>query len=228
MISLLSTLWFRPIHGAQSETSDSFNVGNICTRRLSWIRSLYICISTSFIQTDVDWCSLCALFFSAPVHTFLPSLSVLCATWLQSFSVWNKKRDCSWIFPFGIKALNTKLFCCYLQCVLSSLAQAPCPQEFFKIKQFSRNFNGKTPILSNFWAQGPPLGLKLHWPPHQNPGSVPRSTTRKMVWNKKVSNRKTFYSKQRRLDENVKPLQLFLSLRVCPFQWKNLARKNLW
>ncbi len=48
------------------------------------------------------------------------------------------------------------------------------PDFFFKIIQFSGNFNGKT-ILSNFWAQGPPpLGSKLRWaPPDQNPGSAP-------------------------------------------------------
>ena len=28
----------------------------------------------------------------------------------------------------------------------------PCPQDFFKIMQFSGNFKGKTPILSKFWA----------------------------------------------------------------------------
>ncbi len=50
----------------------------------------------------------------------------------------------------------------------------PCPQDFFKIMQFSVNFMGKTPILRKFWAQGPPppLGSKLHCPPDQNPGSV--------------------------------------------------------
>ncbi len=31
--------------------------------------------------------------------------------------------------------------------------------------QFSGNLKGKTLILSNFWAQGPPLGSKIHWPP---------------------------------------------------------------
>ncbi len=39
----------------------------------------------------------------------------------------------------------------------------PCPQDFFKIMQFSGNLKGKTPILSKVWAQGPPLGSKLHW-----------------------------------------------------------------
>ncbi len=34
----------------------------------------------------------------------------------------------------------------------------PCHQDFFKIMQFSGNFKGKTPILSKFWAQGPPWG----------------------------------------------------------------------
>ena len=41
---------------------------------------------------------------------------------------------------------------------------SPYPQDFFKIMQFSGNFKGKTPILSKFWAQGPPpLGSKLRW-----------------------------------------------------------------
>ncbi len=39
--------------------------------------------------------------------------------------------------------------------------------------QFSGNFKGKTLILSKFWAQGPLLGVKLRWPPDQNPGSAP-------------------------------------------------------
>ncbi len=34
----------------------------------------------------------------------------------------------------------------------------PCP--FFKIMQFSGNFKGRTPILSTFWDQGPPIGVK--------------------------------------------------------------------
>ena len=36
----------------------------------------------------------------------------------------------------------------------------PLPQNFFKIVQFSGNSKGKPPILSKFWAQGPPLGVK--------------------------------------------------------------------
>ena len=36
---------------------------------------------------------------------------------------------------------------------------------FFKIMHFSGCFKGKTPILSKFWAQGPPLGSKRHWGP---------------------------------------------------------------
>ena len=40
-------------------------------------------------------------------------------------------------------------------------AQAPlAPKIFFKIIQFSGNFEGKSPILSRFWAQGPPPGVK--------------------------------------------------------------------
>ena len=39
-------------------------------------------------------------------------------------------------------------------------AWPPCPQDFFKIMQFSGNFKGKSPIFSKFWAQGPPLGVK--------------------------------------------------------------------
>ncbi len=31
--------------------------------------------------------------------------------------------------------------------------------------QFSGNFKGKTPILSKFWAQAPPLRSKLRWAP---------------------------------------------------------------
>ncbi len=40
----------------------------------------------------------------------------------------------------------------------------PCPQDLFKIMQFSGNFDGKTPVVSTFWAQGP-LGSKLGWAP---------------------------------------------------------------
>ncbi len=43
----------------------------------------------------------------------------------------------------------------------------PGPRDFFKIMQFSSNFlQGKnTYFFSKFWAQGPPLGLKLRWAP---------------------------------------------------------------
>ncbi len=58
-------------------------------------------------------------------------------------------------------------------------------QDFFKIMQFSGNFKGKTPILSKFWAQGPPLGSKLRWPPDQNPGSnVLQSSTELCLLNR--------------------------------------------
>ncbi len=51
---------------------------------------------------------------------------------------------------------------------------SPLPPRFFlKIMQCSGNFKGKTPILSKFWAQPPPLGSKLHWASDQNPGSAP-------------------------------------------------------
>ncbi len=40
----------------------------------------------------------------------------------------------------------------------------PCPQDFFKIMQFSEDFKGKTPILSKFQALAP-LGSKLCWAP---------------------------------------------------------------
>ncbi len=54
-------------------------------------------------------------------------------------------------------------------------AQPPCPQEFFKIMQFFRQFyKGKPPILSKFWAQvHPPWGQISAGPPDQNPGSAP-------------------------------------------------------
>ena len=39
--------------------------------------------------------------------------------------------------------------------------------------QFSGNFKGKIPILSKFWAQGPPWGQNSAGPPDQNPGSAP-------------------------------------------------------
>ncbi len=41
----------------------------------------------------------------------------------------------------------------------------PCSQDFFKIMQFSRNFKGRTPILSKFWGSGPPLGQNSTGPP---------------------------------------------------------------
>ena len=41
----------------------------------------------------------------------------------------------------------------------------PCPQDFFTIMQFSGNFKGNTPILSDIWAQATPLGSKLYWAP---------------------------------------------------------------
>ncbi len=40
-----------------------------------------------------------------------------------------------------------------------------CPQDVFKIMQFSGNFLGKPPILSKFWAQGPPGGQNSTGPP---------------------------------------------------------------
>ncbi len=44
----------------------------------------------------------------------------------------------------------------------------PLPQDFFQNHAVFRQFQGKTPILSKFWAQGPPpLGSKLQWPPWQ-------------------------------------------------------------
>ena len=53
--------------------------------------------------------------------------------------------------------------------------RTPCPPpRFLQNVQFSGNFKGKTPILSKFWAQGPPLGVKIPLgPPDQNPGSAP-------------------------------------------------------
>ncbi len=48
---------------------------------------------------------------------------------------------------------------CDEQCVTSGSRGPwgpPCPQEFFKIMQFSTLFSGKTPILSKCLAQGPP------------------------------------------------------------------------
>ena len=41
----------------------------------------------------------------------------------------------------------------------------PCPQDFLKIMQFLGNFKGKPPILSTFWAQGPPWGQNSTGPP---------------------------------------------------------------
>ncbi len=49
----------------------------------------------------------------------------------------------------------------------------PCPQDFFKIMQFSDHFKGKTPILSKFWAQDFPWGQNPAALPDQNPGSAP-------------------------------------------------------
>ncbi len=50
----------------------------------------------------------------------------------------------------------------------------PCPQYFFKIRQFSVNCRGNPPILSNFGLRAR-LGLKLCWAPSdQNPGYTPR------------------------------------------------------
>ena len=50
-------------------------------------------------------------------------------------------------------------------------AQAPpCPQDFFKIMQFSGNFKGKTPIFSKFRDQAPFGVQTLLGPPGQNPG----------------------------------------------------------
>ncbi len=37
----------------------------------------------------------------------------------------------------------------------------PLPPRFLQLMQFSGNFKGKSPILSKFWAQGPPLGVKI-------------------------------------------------------------------
>ncbi len=50
----------------------------------------------------------------------------------------------------------------------------PCPQDFFKIIQFSGNFKEKKPYFEQMLGSGPPLGSKLRWgAPDQNPGSAP-------------------------------------------------------
>ena len=51
-------------------------------------------------------------------------------------------------------------------------APLPCPQDLFKMMQFLGSFKRK-PILSKFWAQGPPWGQN---PPDQNLGSAPGNT----------------------------------------------------
>ncbi len=77
----------------------------------------------------------------------------------------------------------------------------PCPQDLFKIMQFLGNFKGKIPILSKFWAQGPP-GVKtpLGPPPDQNPGSAPGSSPRKRKFYSACSKR----NKQRDVLSNTK------------------------
>ncbi len=68
-----------------------------------------------------------------------------------------------------------------------------CPEEFFKIMQFSGNFKGKTLILSKFWAQGPhPWGQNSAIPPDQNPVihqcycSIPTNLTQVLALTKKI------------------------------------------
>ncbi len=43
----------------------------------------------------------------------------------------------------------------------------PCPQDFFLLNYavFRQFLKGKTPSLRKLWAQGPPLGSKVHWAP---------------------------------------------------------------
>ncbi len=49
----------------------------------------------------------------------------------------------------------------------------PCPQDFFKIMQFSGNFKGK-PLFWTHFGLKPPLEVKTQLgPPDQNPGSAP-------------------------------------------------------
>ncbi len=63
--------------------------------------------------------------------------------------------------------------------VLSQLSLAdpggpgpPCPQDFFKIMQFSSNFKGRPTILSKFWAQPPTPRGQNSAAPGKNPLSV--------------------------------------------------------
>ncbi len=61
-------------------------------------------------------------------------------------------------------------------------AGPPCPQDFFKIMQFSDNFKGKIPILSKCWVQAP-LGVKTPLgPPDKNSGSAPGATMERQAF----------------------------------------------
>ena len=49
----------------------------------------------------------------------------------------------------------------------------PCPQDFFKIMQFSSNFKGKTLLWAHFGLRAPHWGQNSNGPPDQNLGSAP-------------------------------------------------------
>ncbi len=77
------------------------------------------------------------------------------STWYHILNWWQCEPWCS------IWLQHTKT-----ECQQKRIQGAPpCPQDFFLIMKFSGNFKGKTPILSIFWAQGPPLRSKLCWAP---------------------------------------------------------------
>ncbi len=59
-------------------------------------------------------------------------------------------------YSCGIRSLRAWIWWGVPPIQLTSGSRPPCPQDFFKIMQFSGNFKGRPPILSTFWAQGPP------------------------------------------------------------------------
>ena len=64
------------------------------------------------------------------------------------------------LLPHGHQLLFSSIHCSRFspRCTVADPGApgSSCPQDFLKIMQFSGNSKKKNPILSKFWAQGPP------------------------------------------------------------------------
>ena len=91
-----------------------------------------------------------------------------------------------WCFPRELCKLSIHHTWCVLNNTpaplqlktLSSGSRAPLPPRFLHNHAVFSQFEEKTNVLSKFWAQAPPVGVKTPLgPPDQNPGSAPATST---------------------------------------------------